>query len=143
MKHGLSNTPIRRVWVNIKQRCYNNKTPLYKYYGARGISMHSPWIHDFKLFHDYVSKLPNYGVMGLTLDRVNNDGNYEPGNLRWATRKEQGENKRQRLEESRLLIIQYILLNYKEIKLTQVEMANIFGVHQSTISRVIKSLGIN
>ena len=94
--HGLSNTSIRRLWVNVKQRCLNKNFPYYKYYGGRGITLHEPWVHNFISFYNYISSLPNFGVKGLTLDRVNNNGNYEPNNLRWATMKEQANNKRPR-----------------------------------------------
>jgi len=102
-KHGLSNTLIRRVWVNIKQRCFNKNNKKYPIYGARGISVYKLWVDDFMAFYDYVIALPNYDEKrlgrkgGLTIDRINNDGNYEPGNLRWTTQHIQTINQRVRI----------------------------------------------
>lgn len=92
--HGLSDEPIYNIWRNIKARCFNPSCNAYKHYGGRGITMFPAWIHDFKAFYDYVSKLEHFGEEGYTLDREDNDGNYEPGNVRWATEDEQHRNQR-------------------------------------------------
>lgn len=92
--HGLSHTPLYNIWRSIRQRCFNTNSQNYPHYGARGITMWGDWVNNFKAFHDYVSGLPNYGVPGLSLDRIENDGNYEPSNLRWATGSEQRINSR-------------------------------------------------
>lgn len=90
--HGLSYDAAHVTWKNIKTRCFNPNGKSYKYYGARGITMYEPWIHDFKAFYDYVSKLEHCGEKGYSLDRIENDKNYEPGNLRYATQSEQNRN---------------------------------------------------
>ena len=89
-----------RVWHNMKRRCLDADNPGYKNYGGRGIGIYTPWIKDFRAFYEYVSKLEHYGEPGRSIDRINNDGNYEPGNLRWATAKEQCNNKRQRQKKT-------------------------------------------
>lgn len=78
----------------MKKRCYNPKDEHFKYWGARGIAVCDEWLQSFQAFYDYVSQLPHFGEKGYTLDRINNDGNYEPGNVRWATAKEQIHNRR-------------------------------------------------
>lgn len=110
--HGLYKHPLYGVWSNIKERTTNKNYKHYKNYGARGITMFPPWIYDFQLFYDYVSALPNYGVKGLTLDRTDNDGNYEPWNLRWATRHTQNINSRKRGDNSSGYIGVYKSRNY-------------------------------
>lgn len=95
-KHGLSGHSLRKLWSRIKTRCYNINSQKYEIYGARGIRVYEFWVKDFKAFYDYVTILPNYGIKGFTLDRINNDGNYEPGNLRWATKHDQTCNSRKR-----------------------------------------------
>ena len=93
-KHGMRGTKIYNTWKSIKKRCFNPNCKDFGSYGGRGIKMFEAWINDFQAFYDYVSKLPHYGEAGYSLDRINNNGNYEPNNLRWATAKEQGRNKR-------------------------------------------------
>lgn len=93
-KHGLSGTSIYNRWRAIINRCNNPNFNKYELYGARGIKVYPLWQVDFILFYDYVTALPDYGKLGLTLDRIDNDGNYEPGNLRWATYSHQNVNKR-------------------------------------------------
>lgn len=92
--HGMSKTFISREWRGIKSRCYNTNSKSYKDYGGRGIKMCDKWKDDLQSFYDDVSKLAHYGEKGYTLDRINNDGNYEPNNVRWATKSEQNKNKR-------------------------------------------------
>ena len=81
------------IWAAIKQRCTNPKRKAYKNYGLKGITMHPEWMHNYSSFALWI--LNNIGPRsdGLTLDRKDNKGNYEPGNLKWSTRSEQETNK--------------------------------------------------
>jgi len=93
-KHGLSRTSIYNRWRSIRSRCNNPLFHKYHLYGGRGITLYEPWIGDFKAFYEYISELPNYDKKGYTLDRKNNNGNYEPGNIRWVNWSIQNKNKR-------------------------------------------------
>lgn len=81
------------IWVGMRQRCFNPSDAKYVRYGARGITVYEPWRHDFKAFAQYVEAELGERPPGTSLDRINNDGNYEPDNLRWATATEQSRNK--------------------------------------------------
>lgn len=83
-KPGTTNHPLYGKRSQIISRCYDKNNKSYKNYGARGITVCKEWRDDFMAFHDYIIVLPGYGEAGLTLDRRNNDGNYEPGNLRFV-----------------------------------------------------------
>ena len=96
LKHGKSGEKIFFVWFEIKQRCLNHQNKHYKNYGGRGIKLFDEW-KNFQPFYDFVSKLPNFGENGYSLDRINNNGNYEPGNVRWATQREQSNNTRKNI----------------------------------------------
>lgn len=89
--HGMSNKPEYRVWHNMKQRCLNPNHKKYSDYGGRGITVYEEWINDFATFYDAVGERPH---PKYSLDRIDNDGNYEPGNVRWTTVSEQNKNRR-------------------------------------------------
>lgn len=84
--HGMATTPLYRTWAGIKRRCYNANLKVYKDYGAKGITMCDEWKDDFQAFYDWA--MANGYNEGLTIDRINSAGNYEPGNCQWLTRSE-------------------------------------------------------
>ncbi len=92
IKHELSHTRIHNIWSTMRQRCTNPKTKHYARYGGRGITVHTDW-DDFLTFHKW--SIGNGYNDKLTIDRINNDGNYEPSNCRWTTLSEQYHNKEQ------------------------------------------------
>lgn len=94
--HGKMDTPEYSVWQAMIQRCTNRSNPGYASYGGRGISVCDRWRHDFLAFLSDMGERPEsgFGRSNLSIDRINNDGNYEPENCRWATSFEQDRNKR-------------------------------------------------
>ena len=79
-------------WSSIKQRTSNPKNKNWSRYGGRGIEMHEPWFDSFILFKKWLDDNLGPCPEGCTLDRIDNDGNYEPNNLRWATAEQQRRN---------------------------------------------------
>lgn len=90
-KDGRTTERLYTIWLGIKHRCYNPKNKQYKDYGGRGIKMCDEWLNDYPAFKAYLGERPS---LKHTLDRIDNDGNYEPDNVRWATHIEQNQNKR-------------------------------------------------
>ena len=93
-KHDKAYSRLYINWKGMKQRCNNPNHKGYKDYGGRGIKVFEDWEEDFQAFYDYVSKLEHFNEDGYTLDRIDNDKGYEPGNIRWATYSEQRMNQR-------------------------------------------------
>ena len=91
-KHGKKHTRLYNIWCGIKQRCYDVNSNNYKRYGARGIVVCDEWKNDFMSFYNWAM---NNGYQDdLSIDRMDNNGNYEPCNCRWATIETQSNNKR-------------------------------------------------
>lgn len=86
--------PTRACWKNMIRRCTNPEASGFHNYGGRGIRVCDSWLNYYQFLAD-MGEMP----LGLSLDRINNSGNYEPGNCRWATCKEQSNNKRHLLPE--------------------------------------------
>ena len=91
LKHGKSRTTEHVIWGNMIQRCTNPKTINYKDYGGRGIIVCQRWRDSFENFLSDMGKRPSFDY---TLDRIDNNGNYEPGNCKWSTQSEQNKNQR-------------------------------------------------
>jgi hypothetical protein len=89
-RHGLTNSRAYHIWSSMKRRCIAPTSKHYKWYGARGIRVCDSWLGSFEQFvSDMGLPLPD-----MTLDRIDNNGNYEPGNCRWVKQKSQNRNKR-------------------------------------------------
>jgi len=84
--HGRHGTPEYRAWKAMKNRCYNSNLESWHRYGGRGIKVYGPWLTDFEAFFEHIGPRPS---PKHSVDRIDNDGDYAPGNVRWATNKEQ------------------------------------------------------
>lgn len=91
-KHRECNTRLYRIWANMKYRCNNPKARKYKFYGGAGITVCKEWETSFSQFKEWA--LSHGYSDNLSIDRINNDGNYEPTNCRWADSVTQNNNRR-------------------------------------------------
>lgn len=98
VKHGMSGTPEYKAWQQALQRCENPHHRLYKHYGGRGITVCASWRESFTAFYEHIGPRPS---PDHSLDRVDNDSGYRPGNVRWATTLEQNRNRQKRQPKPR------------------------------------------
>ena len=127
--HKETGTRIYSIWQNIKSRCYNEKVDCFKHYGGRGIIMCDEWKNDYIKFRDWAYK--NGYRLELQIDRINNDGNYEPSNCRWVTAKENNNNRRTRKDA--------VVLEYLGAKKPIKEWATQNGINLNTLYSRIKT----
>lgn len=125
-EHGKTNTPEYGSWQKMKERCLNPNCPAYKNYGGRGIKICEQWINSFTAFLSDLGPRP----VGYTLERINNSGNYEPGNCKWATRAEQNNNTRK---------TRYVEHNGETLTLK--EWAKRTGINSATLRNRIFNFG--
>lgn len=95
--HGLGKTKEYGSWAGIIQRCTNPNDVRYPDYGGRGITICEEWRHSFLAFYNHVSFLSHSGEKGYSIDRIDNNSNYEPGNVRWSTAADQNRNTRRNI----------------------------------------------
>lgn len=128
--HCESKTNLHKRWANIKTRCFNLKNKNYKNYGGRGITMCDEWKNDYTKFRDW--SLSNGYKPELQIDRINNDGNYEPSNCRWVTNLENSRNKRSSF-----------IITYKGKSKNLVDWAKILKIEKRTLWNRIKKRNWN
>lgn len=124
-KHGMSHSRLHNIWSNMKTRCFTKSYYLYELYGGRGITVCEEWKNDFLSFYTW-SMSHGYSE-NLTLDRIDNNGNYSPENCRWTTMKEQASNRRSN----------HLLTLNGETK-TISEWSKVVGIERRTIQRRLK-----
>lgn len=132
--HGMTNNRFYNTWKNIKNRCLNEDDVQYHSYGERGIQIHPEWIDTPNNFIDYISQLENSNKSNYSLDRINNNGNYEPGNLRWATSSTQGRNRRTtKLDINKVKKIKDLISSGEML---DKDIAELFNVSKTSINNI-------
>lgn len=124
---GHTATPEYDAWLGMKYRCTNHSYEGWHNYGGRGIKVFEGWLNDFQAFYDHIGPRPSNKH---SIDRINNDGNYEPGNVRWATLAEQQRNLRKNV---------WITIKGETKCLS--DWAKQYGLQPIRITRRIKELG--
>lgn len=122
-KHGIGNeNRLYRIWGGMKSRCYSTADRNYKRYGGRGIKVCKEWLSDFTVFQSWAL---SHGYQdSLSIDRIDNDGDYTPDNCRWATKKVQSNNRRTN-----------VYITYNGETHTLAEWADITGIKELTLAQ--------
>ena len=124
-----------KCWHNMIARCIDPDHKTFRHYGARGIAVCGRWLNSFPSFLADMGPRPS---PGHSIDRINNDGNYEPGNCRWGTRSQQSGNRRKKLTDAMLATIRKQLREENpttgKLRYTVKEIAKMNGISASTIN---------
>lgn len=125
--HGKSGDKEYHCWRGIKERCYNNNCKEYPFYGGRGIKMHDGWVNNFQAFLDYVGDAP---TKKHSMERINNNGDYEPSNVKWATMQTQCRNRRTSY-----------MVEFKGEKINIRDLADRYGMKPFLVYERVKGFG--
>jgi hypothetical protein len=128
--HGKSRTKLSAVWQAMKQRCENSNNINFHNYGGRGIKICTEWLNSLESFYDWA--IDNGYSEGLTLDREDVNGNYEPSNCRWVTMKVQTRNKRDN-----------VFIEHGGKNLCISDWAKTIGIKECTLKKRINNWGID
>lgn len=123
-RHGLYKHPLYNTWIMMRQRCYNPKYNQYDDYGGRGIEVCARWNDSFAYFAEDMGDRPE----SFTLDRIDHDGNYEPGNCRWASRRDQQLNRRNNVR-----------LSFGGVTMTMKEWSEHLSISYGTLKKRVAS----
>jgi len=134
--HRMSGTRFFRIWCEARSRCSKDYDDGYKDYGGRGIKVCERWLkfENFKddMYQSYLKHVKEFGEKNTSIDRKNNDGNYELSNCRWATWKEQANNKRNNY-----------LITYNDQTKNITQWANILNIPKNTLhNRIVRKWSI-
>lgn len=135
--------PLYATWRGIRFRIFKTTHHAFHRYGGRGIRMHGPWVDDYARFESDVEALLGPRPEGMTIDRIDNDGHYEPGNLRWLPRAEQVKNKTHAHGEGQGLAVLteasvYAIRRVVALNIfTKQQVATWFGIGRSTLGHVV------
>jgi hypothetical protein len=116
--HGKTKSPEWNSWTNMKTRCLNPSRHNFDRYGGRGIKVCERWLNSFENFYEDMGERPE----GYSIERINNNGDYDPSNCRWATNTEQCNNKRTS-----------VLLEYAGIIMTRKQLSDKIGIRYSVL----------
>lgn len=122
-QHGMTGSVEHALWIRMRQRCSNPKSTQYKYYGGRGITVCDRW----QVFSNFFADMGPRPSLEYSIDRIDVNGNYEPGNVRWATKQTQAQN-----------TTAAALITYQGETLNLCEWERKTGISSSTISRRLK-----
>lgn len=117
-------TPEYRAWESMRDRCLDPNNIFYEDYGGRGITIYPRWIDSFIDFFNYIGKKPSNKH---SLDRMDNDGDYVPGNIQWATKREQSYNKRNT-----------VIIDFNGESKTLIEWAEEIGIKTKTLAKRLR-----
>ena len=132
--HDKSNSPEYYTWGAMKQRCYNPESKFYPRYGGRGITVCDRWNNSFTAFFEDMGLRPSPKHQ---IDRIYNDGNYEPGNCRWVTNEVNTRNRS--TTKLNMIKAEDIRKQYKVGNITQKELSKIYGISLITVNRIINN----
>lgn len=125
--HGESASRLYRIWCGMKRRCNAQNCEKYKIYGGRGISVCDEWI-DYELFSVWAKS--NGYREDLSIERIDSNGNYEPGNCTWIPMKKQARSRRSTY-----------MVDYNGEKVPLIELSEKTGIHRTTVFHRVKNLG--
>lgn len=126
-KKGGNKTPEYAAWIAIKRRCLNRNNQDFDNYGGRGITVHETWVESFEEFLEHVGKRPE-GCSSI--DRIDNNGDYAPGNVRWSNPKEQAKNRRDPVNTS--------YIEYKGVMVRALDISKRFNVPRGLVQKYSK-----